>query len=167
MLVAAALQAPTGHAATPAECALVMAGTETEARRAFEAGLAELIAGVAPDQAALAGRVRDLQLLRAQDMFDRIAHLAAERPLAVEAEGGAIAWSAEDDAGYMADTAHAARTERIARLEGALADDPGRADLQALIRNVVSRLFEFQRLRVDLDAARSAAAAAFAACRAG
>lgn len=164
---AAVLLAGPALAETGAECLLTMARAETETRIAFENGLVEIVSDVAPDHADLAGRSRDLQVLLAQDRLDRVAYLTGAHPEAFADEAGGVPWSEADEEGYMAEPGHAARMERIAALGEALEADPSRAELQEVFAKVVTRLFEFQKLMADHNAARRDAAAAFTACRGG
>jgi hypothetical protein len=155
----------TGVAATGADCVLAMATAETEARVTFETGLAELVEGVAPEQAEVAGLSRDIQVMLARDRLDRVAYLTEARPQAFEAESGGLDWTDGDEAAYMADPDHAARMAEIASLGQRLEAHPDFATLQDIFRTVVVKLFEFQKLMVDHNTARREAADAFSACR--
>ncbi|MDT8345073.1 MAG: hypothetical protein RQ752_11660 [Thermohalobaculum sp.] len=163
----AGLAGGPARAATGAECVVAMAGADTAARVDFETGLAALVAQVAPEQAGLAAMSRDVQVLLAEDRLDRLTYLAEVKPHLFRGEAGAIDWTAQDEASYIAAPGHAERMERISALGQTLEADPGRAALQELFATVITRLFEFQKLMVDHNAARKAAADAFTACRDG
>lgn len=154
-----------------ADCLAAVAAADLAAKRAYQAGLSDLVLREAPRFAELAGLNRDLQIALAEARQRELRYLLRHAPARLKTDDGLAAfanfdWSAEDGAHLRAEDAEFQALQD--RIDALSARSDGHADwpaLRALFRDELASSEGFRTLTADFAAAQTRAEARLADCR--